>query len=94
MAWNEVKNQCEAWYEFLAAWLFSTNPTVKAYELGDYARLCITKMNMTSRMRYLDQVLLAAMELNIIQVRNVDYYHCTRIFHDFFLGVQRDSVHV
>ncbi|KAF5288343.1 hypothetical protein FQR65_LT12078 [Abscondita terminalis] len=67
-AWNEVQSHCEAWYELLAAWLFFTEPTVKSYELGQYARRCIARMNVGLCLRHLDKVLLAAMEADIIQV--------------------------
>lgn len=67
--WAEAQNQCETWYELLAGWLFYTEPTVKAYELGDFAKRCISRMNETNRMKHLDRVLIAAMEADILQVR-------------------------
>lgn len=67
-AWNEVQNQCETWYELLAAWLLFTEPTVKSFELGQYAKRCISRMGVRDRMKHLDRVLLATMELDILQV--------------------------
>lgn len=68
-AWAEIQNQCEAWYEFLAGWLFYTEPTVKTFELGQFAKLSITKMRMKHNLKHLDRVLLAAMEFDIFEVR-------------------------
>lgn len=52
----------------MAAWLFFTQPTVKSFELGQFAKQCITKMSIGSRIKHLDKVLLAAMEFDILQV--------------------------
>jgi nuclear pore complex protein Nup85 len=68
IAWGEIQQYCEAWYELLAAWLFFTQPTVKSFELGQFAKQCITKMSIGSRIKHLDKVLLAAMEFDILQV--------------------------
>lgn len=70
-AWNEVQSQCEAWYELLAAWLLFTEPTIKSYELGQFAKRCISRMGVRNHMKHLDRVLLAAMELDILQVNNL-----------------------
>ncbi|CAG9820063.1 unnamed protein product [Phaedon cochleariae] len=67
-AWIEIQDQCEAWYEYLAGWLFFTEPTVKPFELGQFAKRSITKMRMNHHMKHLDRVLLAAMEFDIFQV--------------------------
>ncbi|KRT81355.1 hypothetical protein AMK59_5935, partial [Oryctes borbonicus] len=67
-AWNEVQNQCEAWYELLAAWLLFTEPTIRSFELGKFAKRCISRMGVRDHMKHLDRVLLAAMELDILQV--------------------------
>lgn len=67
-AWNDVQAQREPWYAFLAASLFFKEPTVKAFELGQLARQSITKVKGGVHMRHLDHVLLAAMELDLIQV--------------------------
>ncbi|KAF5289717.1 hypothetical protein FQA39_LY03634 [Lamprigera yunnana] len=67
-AWSETQTHCEAWYELLAAWLFFTEPTVKSFELGQFAKQCIKRMGVEMRMRHLDHVLFAAMESDIIQV--------------------------
>ncbi|XP_019867827.2 nuclear pore complex protein Nup85 [Aethina tumida] len=67
-AWAEIQVHCETWYELLAAWLFYTEPTVKTFELGQFAKHCITKMNMRNRMKHLDRVLLAAIEFDELQV--------------------------
>lgn len=68
LAWSQVQSQCEAWYELLAAWLFFTEPTVKSFELGQFARTCISRMGVKDRTKHLDRVLLAAMEFDILQV--------------------------
>lgn len=68
LAWNEVEDYCETWYELLAGWLFYTDPTVKSYELGRVAKKCISKAGVRNHMKHLDTVLLAAMESNILQV--------------------------
>ncbi|KAI4457128.1 frount protein-related [Holotrichia oblita] len=67
-AWSEVQNQCEAWYELLAAWLLYTEPTIKSFELGQFAKRCISRMGVRDHMKHLDRVLLAAMEMDILQV--------------------------
>lgn len=67
-AWAEIQSQCEAWYEFLAGWLFYTEPTVKSFELGSFAKHSITKMRMKHHMKHLDRVLLAAMEFDMFEV--------------------------
>ncbi|KAG5892368.1 hypothetical protein JTB14_035982 [Gonioctena quinquepunctata] len=67
-AWIEIQDQCEAWYEYLAGWLFFTEPTVKPFELGQFAKRSITKMRMNHHLKHLDRVLLAAMEFDIFQV--------------------------
>lgn len=67
-AWNDILHKCEAWYEFLAAWLFFTEPTVKAFELGQYAVRCINRMGLQHRLRHLDHVLLSAMKAELVQV--------------------------
>lgn len=68
LAWSQVQEQFEAWYELLAAWLFFTEPTVKSFELGQFARTCISRMGVKDRMKHLDRVLLAALEKDILQV--------------------------
>ncbi|KAB0793485.1 hypothetical protein PPYR_13105 [Photinus pyralis] len=68
VAWGEMQTHREPWYAFLAASLFFKEPTVKAFELGQFARQCIAKVGGAVKMRHLDQVLLASMELDIIQV--------------------------
>ncbi|RZC34971.1 nuclear pore complex protein Nup85 [Asbolus verrucosus] len=68
IAWGEIQQYCEAWYELLAAWLFFTQPTVKSFELGQLAKQCITKMSIGNRIKHLDRVLLAAMEFDVLQV--------------------------
>ncbi|XP_025837067.1 nuclear pore complex protein Nup85-like [Agrilus planipennis] len=68
LAWNQVQAQCEAWYELLASWLFFTEPTVKTFELGQFARRCIGRMGVRDHLRHLDQILLAALEADIFQV--------------------------
>nr|CAH7742098.1 unnamed protein product [Callosobruchus chinensis] len=67
-AWAEVQERCEAWYEFLAGWLFYTEPTAKSFELGQYAKRSITKMKVANSLKHLDRVILAAMEFDIFQV--------------------------
>ncbi|XP_060521243.1 nuclear pore complex protein Nup85 [Cylas formicarius] len=67
-AWTKIQSNCEAWYEFLAGWLFYTEPTVKTFELGQFAKHSITKMRMKNNMKHLDRVLLAAMEFDIFEV--------------------------
>lgn len=66
-AWSKMQIYCETWYELLAGWLFFTNPTVKTYELGRLAKRCIATTGARNHMRHLDVVLLAAMEVDIIQ---------------------------
>lgn len=68
-AWSEVQHQCEAWYELLAAWLLYTEPAIKSFELGQFAKRCISRMGVRDHMKHLDRVLLAAMEMDILQVR-------------------------
>lgn len=70
-AWDQVEKKCEAWYELLAAWLLYTEPTVKSFELGRYAKNCISRMGLRDHMKHLDRVLLAAMEADIFQVHNM-----------------------
>lgn len=67
-AWAEIQTYCEAWYEYLAGWLFFTEPTLKSFELGQHAKLTITKIGMMNKLKHLDRVLLAAMEYNLFQV--------------------------
>lgn len=67
-AWNEIQNRFEAWYEFLAAWLFFTEPIVKTYELVEYAQQCISRMDYSDRLKHLDHVLIAAMDVDVLQV--------------------------
>ena len=69
-AWDQVQKKCEAWYELLAAWLLYTEPTVKSFDLGRFAKQCISRMGLKDHMKHLDRVLLAAMEADILQVRN------------------------
>lgn len=64
----EIQSHCEAWYEFLAGWLFYTEPTVKTFELGQFAKHSIAKMRMKHQMKHLDRVLLAAMEFDMFEV--------------------------
>ncbi|XP_050297593.1 nuclear pore complex protein Nup85 [Anthonomus grandis grandis] len=67
-AWTEMIPKCEAWYEFLAGYLFYTEPMVKTFELGQYAKQSIAKMRMKHHLKHLDRVLLAAMEFDIFEV--------------------------
>ncbi|XP_066153103.1 nuclear pore complex protein Nup85 [Euwallacea fornicatus] len=67
-AWAEIQGKCEAWYEFLAGWLLYTEPTVKTFELGQFAKHSITKMRLRHNLTHLDRVLLAAMEFDIFEV--------------------------
>lgn len=68
LAWSQAQGHCEAWYELLAAWLFFTEPSVKAYELGDFAKTCLSRMGMRDNMKHLDRVLLAALQYDVLQV--------------------------
>lgn len=68
LAWVEVKNYCETWFELLPAWLFYSDPTVKSYELGNYAKLCIKEMGKEDKLRHIDKVLLAAMQYDQLEV--------------------------
>lgn len=72
-AWAEVQDNCETWYEFLAGWLFYSEPTVKSFELGQFAKHSITKMQMKNHLKHLDRVLLAAMEFDMFQVSNKNH---------------------
>lgn len=86
-AWAEIQSHCEAWYEFLAGWLFYTEPTVKSFELGQFAKHSIAKMRMKHHMKHLDRVLLAAMEFDMFEVghlRIYSYCNTTKTFVDFF----------
>lgn len=70
LAWHEIQPYCETWYELLAGWLFYTEPMVKSFELGQYAKQAIRKMHVGTGdcMKHLDRVLLAAMEFDLLQV--------------------------
>lgn len=79
-AWAEIQSDCEAWYEYLAGWLFFTEPTLKSFELGQYAKHTITKIGMKNKLKHLDRVLLAAMEYNLFQVKNFSlFFKCNSI---------------
>ncbi|XP_076272929.1 nuclear pore complex protein Nup75 isoform X2 [Rhynchophorus ferrugineus] len=67
-AWAEIQSNCEAWYEFLAGWLFYTEPAVKTFELGQFAKHSISKMRLKDHLKHLDRVLLAAMEFDLLEV--------------------------
>lgn len=67
-AWAEIQSHCETWYEFLAGWLFYTEPSVKSFKLGQFAKLSIRKMRIKDHMKHLDRVLLAAMEFDLFEV--------------------------
>lgn len=67
-AWTDIQTNCETWYEYLAGWLFYTEPTVKPFELSQFAKRSITKMRLTNKLKHLDRVLLAAMEFDLFQV--------------------------
>lgn len=68
LAWAEVKNYCDTWYELLPAWLFYSDPTVKSFELGKYAKICISQMGKENKLRHIDTVLLAAMKYDQLEV--------------------------
>ncbi|XP_044758676.1 nuclear pore complex protein Nup85 [Coccinella septempunctata] len=68
LAWSEIKNYYDTWYELLPAWLFYSDPTVKSYELGNYAKLCINEMGKENKLRHIDKVLLAAMRYDQLEV--------------------------
>lgn len=67
-AWSQAMSFCETWYELLPAWLLYTEPMVKSYELGKFAKLCIQRMEGKDEMRHLDKVLLATMEFDVMEV--------------------------
>ncbi|CAG9861328.1 unnamed protein product [Phyllotreta striolata] len=67
-AWIEVQDKCDVWYAYLAGWLFFTEPTVKSFELGRFAKRAMTKLRMNEHLRQLDKILLAAMEFDVFQV--------------------------
>lgn len=69
-AWSNAMSFCETWYELLPAWLLFTEPMVKSYELGKFAKLCIQRMEGKENMRHLDKVILAAMEFDVMRVIN------------------------
>ncbi|KAL3272361.1 hypothetical protein HHI36_013840 [Cryptolaemus montrouzieri] len=68
LAWAEIKKYCETWYEFLPAWLFYSEPAVKSYELGSFAKFSIKEMHVENKLKHLDKVLLAAMEYDLLEV--------------------------
>ncbi|XP_056643715.1 nuclear pore complex protein Nup85 [Diorhabda sublineata] len=67
-AWIEIQDHCDVWYAYLVGWLFFTEPTVKSFELGQFAKKVITKLNMNNHLKQLDKVLLAALDFDIFQV--------------------------
>ncbi|XP_072384789.1 nuclear pore complex protein Nup85 [Diabrotica undecimpunctata] len=67
-AWIEIQDYCEVWYAYLAGWLFFTEPTIKSFELGQFAKRSINKLRMNNHLKQLDKVLLAAMDFDIFQV--------------------------
>ncbi|KAJ8939055.1 hypothetical protein NQ318_007686 [Aromia moschata] len=68
--WAGIQRTRETWYEFLAGWLFFTEPTVKPFELGEFAKNSIEKMKMKNRLKQLDKAILAVLEYDLLQVIN------------------------
>ncbi|CAG9767112.1 unnamed protein product [Ceutorhynchus assimilis] len=67
-AWAEMHPHCETWYDFLAGWLFYTEPTVKTFELGRFADQSIDRMRVKHHLKHLDRVLLAFMKFDLFEV--------------------------
>ncbi|KAJ8985168.1 hypothetical protein NQ317_012820 [Molorchus minor] len=61
-AWTEIQYKCETWYEFLS------EPTVKPFDLGQFATSCIKKMGMKNHLKQLDRMILALIEFDLFQV--------------------------
>lgn len=67
-AWDEIRPKYEAWYELMVNWLFYTEPTVKSYEVGQYANLWVSRFGGEQHMKHLDHVVLAVLKNDLLQV--------------------------
>ena len=72
---GKILETCETWYEWMVGKLLYTNPSVKIFDLSHFAEEAISRFGGLSSMTTLDSVILAAMELDIPQVK---YSRCPK----------------
>ncbi|XP_067005139.2 nuclear pore complex protein Nup85 [Anabrus simplex] len=70
-AFEVVKNKCETWYQYMAAVLLYTEPTVKIFDLSFHAVRCIAQFGGEDEMLTVDHILLALLESDLEQVINL-----------------------
>lgn len=91
-----MRPKCEAWYELLADWLFFTEPTVKSFELGQFARRWLNRCGGKEHMKHLDYVILSALEFDLLEVRkNIsEQYNSNFKFFNYLYNIQVSTVTV
>nr|CAD7405810.1 unnamed protein product [Timema poppensis] len=67
-AFSEVKGQCETWYQYMAAWLLYTEPTVKSFDLTFHAHQCIALFRGLDKLNTTDVIILALLEADLQKV--------------------------
>ena len=65
---GKVFEMCETWFEWMVAYLLFTNPSVKIYDVGNFAAEAMAKFGGMNSMTTLDSVIFSAMELDVGQV--------------------------
>nr|CAD7461770.1 unnamed protein product [Timema tahoe] len=64
-AFSEVKGHCETWYQYMAAWLLYTEPTVKSFDLTFHAHQCIALFRGLDKLNSTDVIILALLEADL-----------------------------
>nr|CAD7263018.1 unnamed protein product [Timema shepardi] len=67
-AFSEVKGHCETWYQYMAAWLLYTEPTVKSFDLTFHAHQCIALFRGPDKLNTTDVIILALLEADLQKV--------------------------
>nr|CAD7441544.1 unnamed protein product [Timema bartmani] len=67
-AFSEVKGHCETWYQYMAAWLLYTEPTVKSFDLTFHAHQCIALFRGLDKLNSTDVIILALLEADLQKV--------------------------
>nr|CAD7423367.1 unnamed protein product [Timema monikensis] len=67
-AFSEVKSHCETWYQYMAAWLLYTEPTVKSFDLTFHAHQCIALFRGLDKLNTTDVIILALLEADLQKV--------------------------
>ncbi|KAK7794024.1 hypothetical protein R5R35_007455 [Gryllus longicercus] len=64
---QQIQELCETWYQYMAAVLLYTEPTVKCFDLSFHANRCINQLGLADTLKSLDVILLALFDSDLLE---------------------------